>query len=431
MWFFRFFKASILTMLRGGKWYYLWLAFLLGLLGVGCLAYWHQFTQGLIVTGMRDPLSWAFYIGNFTFMDGLAVTTVLLVVPAYFYDWRSLHTPVVLGQLLAVCCVVMAMLFVTVDIGRPDRSWHLIPWLGVLNFPRSILAWDISVLVSFMALNVLLAFYALYRAFLGKEYNRKILFFLIALYVPLALGVQTIAAFLYVGLPGRPYWNAAILVPKFIASALCAGPALLLLILQVLQKTHALKLEQRVFEKIAEWMTYAMAATLLLFGAEVFKEMYSDTKHAIHMKYLFFGLHGKTALVKFAWGSLLMQVIAFALYLSPKLRKKTWAMNLGALLIYFGVYLEKGIILVVPAYTPSALGIIYEYQPSWVEWSVSAGVFALGFLLFTLMVKVAIPVMQGELQLKHCLKVTELPMQDPELQQALGGQKSAAGQDDA
>ena len=52
--------------------------------------------------------------------------------------------------------------------------------------------------------------------------------------------------------------------------------------------------------------------------------------------------------------------------------------------------------LIIPGLTPDTLGEIYEYYPTVTELRVAAGIFALGFLLFTLMLKVAVPISLGE-----------------------------------
>jgi Ni/Fe-hydrogenase subunit HybB-like protein len=77
--------------------------------------------RGLITTSMRDQVSWAFYIGNFTFLVGVAAAAVLLVIPAYVYNWKPIKEVVILGELLAISAIVMCGLFVTVDVGQPER----------------------------------------------------------------------------------------------------------------------------------------------------------------------------------------------------------------------------------------------------------------------------------------------------------------------
>jgi Ni/Fe-hydrogenase subunit HybB-like protein len=136
----RFTITSLRFVLRGGKAYWLWIGFLLILIAWGSLAYIDQFRDGLIVTNMRDQVSWAFYIGNFTFLVGVAAAAVVLVIPAYIYGWKPIKEVAILGEILAISAIVMCILFVVADMGHPERFWHLIPGIGRMNFPASMLA---------------------------------------------------------------------------------------------------------------------------------------------------------------------------------------------------------------------------------------------------------------------------------------------------
>ena len=388
---FEFIKGSLRLILRGGLAYWLWIAFLFVGIAVGGLAYTEQLQEGLIRTNMRDPVSWGFYIGNFTFLVGVAAAAVVLVIPAYIYNWKPIKEIAIIGELLAVSAIVMAILFVVVDVGHPERVWHMIPWIGKPNFPSSLLAWDVVVLNLYLVLNFAIATHMVYMGYKGKPYRKRIVLPLILLSIPAAVGIHTVTAFLFSGLASRPYWNSAILAPRFLASAFCSGPAIILILLQILRKWVNLEIKNEALWKIAELMAYAMFINLFFFGAEIFRDYYSDTHHLIHYEYMFGGLHGHSAIAVYAWGSVAASVIAFLLFIVPKWRQNIIVLNVGAVLIYFAVYVEKGVALVVPGFTPSTLGGIYEYAPSFLELRVAAGVFSLGFLLFTLMLKVAIP----------------------------------------
>jgi len=303
---------------------------------------------------------------------------------------------VILGELLAISAVVMCLLFVTVDMGHPDRAWHLMPGIGKLNFPWSILAWDVVVLNLYLALNVVVVVYLLSRWFSGRPVNNALLWPLVILSVPLAVSIHTVTAFIYNGMIARPYWNAAILAPRFLASAFCSGPAVLLMLLQILRRMTRLKIQDAAIWKVAELMAYSMAFNLFLTGAEVFKEYYSGGEHRIFTQYYFFGIGGHRALVPYAWMALGFDVVAFVLFLIPATRRNVITLNVGCVLIYMGVYIEKGIGLLIPGLTPDTLGEIYEYFPSKTEILVTAGIFSVGFLLYTIMLKVAVPIMLGE-----------------------------------
>jgi molybdopterin-containing oxidoreductase family membrane subunit len=91
-----------------------------------------------------------------------------------------------------------------------------------------------------------------------------------------------------------------------------------------------------------------------------------------------------------------LNLLAFGLFISPTTRRNLITLNIGCLATYAGVYIEKGMGLIIPGLTPDTLGEIYEYYPTVTELRVAAGIFAVGFLLFTLMLKVAVPISLGE-----------------------------------
>jgi len=391
-----FIRGSLKLILRGNRAYWLWLAFLGALIVSGALAYTAQVRTGLGLTAMRDQVSWGFYIGNFTFLVGVAAAAVVLVIPAYIYDWKPIREIVIYGELLAISAITMCLMFVLVDIGRPDRFWHLIPPFGHLNFPRSILAWDVMVLNLYFIVNFVVATHILYRAYHGKHYIKKLVVPLVLLSVPMAVGIHTVTAFLYNGLAARPYWNSSILAPQFLASAFCSGPAILLVVLQLLRRFTRFEIRDAAIWKIAELMAYAMFLNLFLHGAEAFKEFYSNTQHLLFTRYWYFGIGTHHTLVPYAWSAVGLNLLAFGLFISPHTRRNWITLNIGCLATYAGVYIEKGMGLIIPGLTPDALGEIYEYYPTMTELRVAAGIFAVGFLLFTLMLKVAVPISLGE-----------------------------------
>ncbi len=393
----QFIIRSVRSALSGGPVYRGWLA-ILGVLAIwGFVAWIDQIRNGLIVTNMRDQVSWAFYIGNFTFLVGVAAAAVIVVIPAYIYKWKPIKEICILGEILAISAIIMCMGFVTVDVGSPHRLWHMIPFIGRLNWPSSLLAWDVLVLNLYFLINLVVVSHMLWNAYHKRHYNEKWMIPLIILSIPAAFSIHTVTAFVYAGYAGRPFWNAGILAPRFIASALCSGPAVMIILFQILQRTTKFEIKDEAIHKIAELMAYAMCLNLFLLGAEVFKEFYSSTEHLAHAQYLFFGLEGHTALVAYSWTAVAFSVIATTLFLVPGTRRNFFTLNLGCLLIYLGVYIEKGMGLVMPGFTPTTMGEIYEYVPTLHEIRVGVMVFSIGFLVYTMLTKVAVDILTGAL----------------------------------
>jgi molybdopterin-containing oxidoreductase family membrane subunit len=378
--FWRFVAGSASVVAHGDRYYYLWLTFLVLVIAAGLFAYGNQALWGLVTSNMRDQFSWGFYIGNFTFLVGVAASAVVLVIPAYVYHWGPIREIVLIGELLAVSAVVMCILFVTVDLGRPEVLWHLMPGVGTPNFPYSLLIWDILVLNSYLVLNYLIVTYFVYKSYSGRPYNYAFIMPVIFLSIPVAILIHTVTAFLFMGLVSRPFWHTAILAPRFLASAFCSGPALLLLIFQILRRFGRIAITDEALHKIGELLAYAMGVNLFLLGCEVFNEFYFPTAHAVHGLYQWFGAHGRFDLAVYTWLALACNGVAFVLFV----------------LAVGGIFIEKGLGLLIPGMTPDVLGEVYAYNPSLNEVLVGAGVWGVGALVFTLMVKVVMAIDAGE-----------------------------------
>ena len=384
-------REAASNVFKGGRGYYIWMALLLTCMALGVWAYVYQARHGLAETGMNDFVSWGFYISNFTFLVGVAAAAVLLVIPAYVYNFRPIKEIAFLGEGLAVSAIVMCILFVLVDLGQPLRGWHLLPVLGKPNFPMSMLMWDIIVLNGYLAINGTIFFYIVYRVSRGASYSK--ILWLILLSIPWAVGIHTVTAFLYNGLVARPFWNASILAPRFLASAFCSGPALMIIILQVVRTKFRVRIDDHAITKLAEIIAYTLGFNLFLFGAELFKEFYSQSVHLAPIKYLYFGLHGHNKLVPFMWTALIFNLSAFAIFIIPKTRANRITLNVGCVLMITAVYIEKGMGLIIPGFIPSATGEVFEYTPSIIEAGVGIGVWATGAFVYTVLLKFSLPVM--------------------------------------
>ncbi len=537
-----------------GDWrYYLWMGVLTVLVLFGLNAYAKQLVHGLIVTGMSDQVSWGVYIANFTFLVGVAAAAVMMVIPVYIYDNEELHDLVIFGELLAVAAILMCLAFVTVDLGRPDRFWHLIPGLGVLNFPASMLSWDVIVLNGYLILNLHICGYLLYCRYRKKMPAKWFYVPFVFIAIVWAISIHTVTAFLYVGLGGRPFWNSAIVGPRFLASAFAAGPALMILAIQVVRRVTAttplseitrrlggaasapparkraatmadlevlasrlpefatvpLPVRRELLPEMAVWevapgdvllrqgetdrhcffvlkgrvvvereesgrcritrssapgdqvgevsalagnprvataiaeeptqvlrlsadtlrrlmkapamnhvvrarmserlmitdralmtlrgiVQVSMLINVFLLACEVFKEFYSGSLHVESSKYLYLGLEGHHALVPWIWTAIVFDLTAMVLLVLPVSRSLRW-LNLTCVLCIVGIWIEKGMGLVVPGFIPTPLGQIVDYRPSLNETLVCIGIWAFGLLCYTIFLRMSVPILQGRL----------------------------------
>jgi molybdopterin-containing oxidoreductase family membrane subunit len=396
---FQFFLKNLSDVLfKGGRLFYGWIAALSLLLLIGVMGFIFQMQAGHAVTNMREQVSWGFYISNFSILVGVAAAAVLLVIPAYLYHFKAIKKIVAFGELLAITAVIMASLFLLVDTGRPERFWHAIPFIGSVNLPHSILGWDILVLNGYLLINIITVSYSCSTTYFGKEPNKRFTIPLILLAIPWAVMLHSVTAFIFNGLVARPFWNSSILAPRFLASAFCSGPSLMIIIFQVLRKTTIFEIRDSAIFKLAEIISYAMAINIFLLCAEFYKEYYSDTAQFTSMIYLFRGLNGHNNLVTWIWFAMLFNVTGFLIFVIPKTRKNFVTLNIGCVLVFLGIWIEKGMGLILPGFGPSPLGEIYEYTPSWIEFSVGLGIWALGAMLYTFLVRIVIALDTGKMR---------------------------------
>lgn len=382
---------------QGGWKFYAWMTLLSVVSLIGLNAWAHQFVDGLQTSGMTNQVSWGAYIANFTFLVGVAAAAVMLVIPAYVYKKEHMHEVVLFGELLAIAAIVMCLLFVTVDLGHPERFHHMIPPFGTFNFPGSILSWDVIVLNGYLLLNLHIAGYLLYCRYRRREPTRMFYIPFVFLSIAWAVSIHTVTAFLYVGLAGRSYWHNPLVPSRFLASAFVAGPALMILTFQIVRRvTHYFIGDKPIFT-LRMIMTVAMIINMFLLGCELFTEFYSPTQHAAAAHYLYFGLDGHTGLVPWIWTAIVLNTIGLALLISPFSRRIV-GLNLACLTCFIGIWTEKGMGLIIPGFVPSPLGQVVEYLPTVNETLVCLGIWAFGALMFSWMLHVAIPIMNGSLR---------------------------------
>ncbi len=384
-----------------GSWRFnAWMALLFVMFLVGLNAYAKQLVDGLATTGLVNQVSWGAYIANFTFLVGVAAAAAMLVIPAYVYRNEKMHEVVLFGELMAVAVIVMCLLFVMVDLGRPERFFNMIPPYGRLNFPGSMLSWDVIVLNGYLLLNLYICGYLLYMKYLGQKPRKLVYIPFVFISIFWAISIHTVTAFLYVGLPGRPFWNHAIVAPRFLASAFVAGPALLIITFQFIRRYCNYFIGNEPIFTLRKIVTVAMIINVFLLGCELFQEFYSDTYHVVASEYLFFGLHGHNALVPWIWTAVVLNFIGLGLFVSPASRHLHW-LNVACILSFIGIWIEKGMGLIVPGFVPSPLGQVVEYMPTVNETLICLGIWAFGAMIYSWMLRMAVAILHGTIRVNQ------------------------------
>jgi Ni/Fe-hydrogenase subunit HybB-like protein len=378
--------------LMGSRRYWGWILALLVLMGVGSLFYMKQLSYGLGITGMSRDVSWGLYIAQFTFLVGVAASAVMLVLPYYLHDFKKFGRITILGEFPAVASVLMCLTFIIVDLGRPDRAFNII----IYPTPNSILFWDMIVLNGYLFLNIVIGWKVLDAE--RKEVKPpNWVKALIYVSIPWAISIHTVTAFIYAGLPGRGFWLTAIMAPRFLASAFASGPALLILIAMVIRKYTRFDPGRDAIQALAKIVTYAMLISVFFVLMELFTTFYSQIpEHVQHFRYLMMGIEGHTTLVPWWWAFVILSVLSLILLINPKTRSNEQLLAVACVAVFASLWIDKGLGLVITGFIPSQFDTIFEYSPTLPEALITLGVWAMGFLILTVLYKVAIAVKEQE-----------------------------------
>jgi len=372
----------------GSRRYWAWIGALAAVIAMGTLFYLRQLQLGLGITGLSRDVTWGLYIAQFTFLVGVAASAVMVVLPYYLHDWRAFGRIAILGEFLSIAAVVMCLLFVFVDMGQPMRV------LNILRYPtpNSIMFWDLLALAGYLALNAAIALVTL-RAERQGVAPPGWIWPVVLLSMPWAISIHTVTAFLYSGLPGRPYWLTALLAPRFLASAFASGPALLILLTLVVRRLTRFDPGPEAIRKLGLIVTYTMIINVFFVLMEVFTVFYSQIpEHMEHYRFLFAGLEGYAPLVPWMWASMALAALSLVLLITPRFRERRETLALACGMVFTSLWIDKGLGLIVGGFVPTPLGAVARYVPTLPEVSITLGIWAVGFLVVTVLYKIALEV---------------------------------------
>ncbi len=374
--------------LIGSKRYWLWIGALLVVIGIAFIQYLHQFSYGLGITGLSRDVSWGLYIGQFTFLVGVAASAVMLVIPYYLHDFKKFGKIVILGEFLAVSAVTMCVLFIFVDMGQPMRIMNVV----LHPTPNSIMFWDFIVLTGYLVLNIVIGWTTLGADRKGVHPPQWVKP-LIYLSVPWAVSIHTVTAFLYAGIPGRHFWLTAIMAARFLASAFAGGPALLIILSLLVRRLTKFDPGAEPIQALGKIVTYAMFANVFFLGLEFFTAFYSNIPgHMAPIEYLYTGFEGHGKLVSIMWTSSILAVLSLTLLVFPALRRNENILAVACVSMFVSLWIDKGFGLIVGGFVPNMFEGVTEYWPTAPETMITIGVWAIGFLVLTVLYKVAVAV---------------------------------------
>ena len=375
--------------LKGRPRFYLWLCFLGAIFGLGFIVYIFQANIGLAITGMSRDVSWGLYIAQFTYFVGVAAGAVMLVLPAYFHHYEKFKRIIIFGEFMAVGAVIMCMLFIVVDLGQPQRALNVL----LHPTPNSVMFWDMTVLFGYLLLNIIIGWVTL-EAARNDVKPPKWLKVLIYISIIWAFSIHTVTGFLYAGIPGRHYWLTAIMAARFLASAFCSGPAILLLLLMAVRRVTGFEPGREAMKTLSTIITYAMCVNVFFYLLEIFTAFYSGIPgHQHSILYLFTGHDGHMAWINsWMWTAVVFAVLSLLMLIPPALRYNDKILPWALILLVIASWIDKSLGLLIGGFVPNMFETVTEYTPTIPEILVALGVYGLGGIIISVLWKIAMDV---------------------------------------
>ena len=376
----------------GSRRYWEWVLLLLVVMATGFGVYLWEALTGADASGLSRDVPWGFFIGQYTFMVGVAASAVMVVLPYYLHHQRDFGKLTALGEFLAVAAISTTLLFIMADLGQPGRAFNIILYAT----PNSPFFWNTIILPGYLVINLVTGWFTLDAERHGVHVPGWVKL-LILVSIPWAISIHTMTSFVYSGLPARPLWNSAIMTARFLASAFASGPALLIILAVVVRKLTGFDAGGKAIQKVALIVTYAAIINLFLVLVEVFSMVYSNIPSDMaSLQYLYFGLDGHAELVPFMWTSDLLSVAAIVLLVVPAARRNERTLLIACAAVFVSMWLDKGLCLVVGGFVPSPLGDVTEYLPTVPELVIAAAIYATAALILTVLYKITIGVKEED-----------------------------------
>src|SRR5579875_600445 len=390
--------------------FYIFIAALIAMISTGVVAWSIQLQNGLIMTNMRDVVSWGLYISLFAWFVGVSAGGLIVSSSAAVFKIKQWQPISKLANLLASVAIALAAFAILPDLGRPDRILNLFLYPNL----QSPLIWDVTIIFTYLIIS-LVELGLMITADIAKEkgneskYNsrERLVRGIAFVALPVAILTHSITAWIFGLQISRPLWNTALLAPIFLASALVSGLGLVILVCVLSNKFGAVKVERETISGLARLLGVIILVDLFLLASEYVTAVWPANPAEV-----------STLLVEFfdpywwlAWTQWIPAVVALALVAYPKTRGLAGAQLTAAVMVLLEVFFYR-LELVIPGFvnplvqyppgtsvgTASATynplisgynpGFSFQlsgsYFPSVIEWSIAIGLVAGAALLITL-----------------------------------------------
>jgi Ni/Fe-hydrogenase subunit HybB-like protein len=390
--------------------YKIWMTFLVVVLAWGFYAWVYQMRKGLIVTGMRDRISWSMYILTFVFVIGISHAGTLLsaILRVTKARWQLSITR--MAEFITVVALMVGALFPLIDLGRPDRTLNLF----VFGRWQSPLLWDFMAVTTYLAGSTIYLFLPLIpdfalardrlaataprwrRTFLSvaslgwtgtpgqrRALDRAMTVMMIAI-IPVAVSVHTVISWIFAMTLRTPF-DSTVFGAYFVAGAIYSGVAAIILLMAVLRRV--LHLEEFITRTQFLGLAYllaGMALVMLYFNLSEYVTTGYKMEAGVpfHFNDLMTGY-----LAPMFWFYIIGGLLVPPLLIALPWTRTVKGIIVAASLVLVAMWFERYLIVIGGFRVPLMSYSARPYAPSWVEWSIFLGAAALFMLIISTFAK--------------------------------------------
>jgi len=364
--------------------------------------------------GVNIPVGWGMDILNFVWWIGIghAGTLISAILLLLRQKWRTSINR--FAEAMTLFAVAQAGMYPIMHLGRPWLAYWLFPYpntMGIWPQFRSPLMWDVFAVSTYATVSAVFWFVGLIPDFAtlrdraqsktfqmiygalamgwrgsARHWHRyETAYLLLAgLATPLVLSVHTIVSFDFaVGIV--PGWHATIFPPYFVAGAIYAGFAMVILLTIPLRKLYGLEsfITMRHMDNMAKVMLVTGLIVFYGYLMEAFFGWYSGNNYERFM--IWNRMHGPYA--GYYWALIFCNGFTPQLLWFKKIRSKLLWLWLISIVVSIGMWLERFVIVVTSLhrdFLPSSWGM---YQPSQWDWAMFVGTIGFFFALLFLFIR--------------------------------------------
>ena len=406
--------ADILRPVGITQGFVVWMGFL-GVSLLGCIyAYYIQFDKGLIVTGLRDYISWGMYIANFVFFVATSLVGMLISSILGLIGFKWVKPIARIAEIIAVAFAAIAGLVIVSDMGRPER----LPYVFMYGRIQSPIIWDVTVVTTYMVISALLYFLplipdlAISKGRIGhtpkwlqstyeilsvnwqhtpQQYKilLKAMRILLILIIPTAFAIHTVTSWLF-AVTLRPGWDSTIFGPYFLTGAFVAGSAAVVIVMYFVRTNYKLEkyLTHHHFDMMGKLLVLVSIIYLYFNINEYLLPAFKmKTAEAVHIHDLFVGEYAFMF-----WCVQLLGLIIPIILLLFKIFRKPFSMLVISIFVLVAAWFKRYLI-VVPTqdhpflpkqFVPDAWMV---YHPTVIETAITVGTLLLVIIIITILVK--------------------------------------------